>query len=915
MKELPTIPNEKERLKALESYSIMDSLSEKEYDSITQLAAYICDTPISLVSLLDQERQWFKSRVGISVSETPKSISFCQYAIMGDEVYEVPNALEDDLFVDNPLVTGNPDIRFYAGAPLKDSDGFNLGTLCVIDTIPRKLTTEQKEALSLLANQVINLLNLRRNNNRLIETQKEFKNFLELSKDLVCIANIDGTFRRVNPAFSAVLGYTKVELEGKPFIDFVHIDDVEKTYKEVEKLSRGEKTVSFENRYRCKNGNYVFLSWNSSPDPETENLYCIARDVTLEKQKQEELFNTSTDLKALLNATEFSIVSSGLDGVINQFNKGAETMLGYKAEDVVGKITPEIFHLKEEVIKRAQDLSEEFGITIEPGYDTFVYKARELGIADLQEWSYVRKDGTTFPMQLSVSAIKNSYGDITGYLGIAKDITNEKEAERNLIESNTLLDKSEGIAKIGSWKFNSSSKKLMLSKGHRKIFELEGVPDDQLYQAYRDRIQTEDLLLLDQQDENILKTGESYRTNYRINFPDDRFKYITEIGRPFKNENGELIGLQGLVQDVTEKTLAEHKIQEKSKEVNDIRAALDESSIVSVTDLNGVFTFVNDNFCAISKYSQEELIGANQRIISDYLTSDFAKNILRTVVKGEIWKGEIRNRAKDGTFYWEKTTIVPFVNTKGKIYQYIAISTDITDQKLAEENLNNALIDLEKNIKELDQFAYVVSHDLKAPLRAINNLAEWIIEDMPEMPDDVGDNLKLLQGRILRMENLINGILDYSRVGRTHIEKQKIDVREMLDQIIDTFVPAQNYEVSITETMPQLFDAKILLYQVFSNIISNAVKYNDKEYGRITCEYVDLPDHYQFKISDNGPGIPKEYQEKVFGVFQTIEARDKKESTGIGLSIVKKIIDEKGGVIYIESENNEGTTFVFNLPK
>ena len=285
------------------------------------------------------------------------------------------------------------------------------------------------------------------------------------------------------------------------------------------------------------------------------------------------------------------------------------------------------------------------------------------------------------------------------------------------------------------------------------------------------------------------------------------------------------------------------------------------------------------------------------------------------MVKGEIWKGEIRNRAKDGTFYWEKTTIVPFVNTKGKIYQYIAISTDITDQKLAEENLNNALIDLEKNVKELDQFAYVVSHDLKAPLHAINNLAEWIVEDMPEMPDDVADNLKLLQGRILRMENLINGILDYSRIGRIQIEKQKIDVREMLDQIIDTFVPAQNYEVSITETMPQLFDAKILLYQVFSNIISNAVKYNDKELGRITCEYVDLPDHYQFKISDNGPGIPKEYQEKVFGVFQTIEARDKRESTGIGLSIVKKIIDEKGGVIYIESENNQGTTFVFNLPK
>ena len=136
MKKIPLPTNESDRLKALESYSVMDTLPENEYDAITQLASYICGTPIALVSLLDKERQWFKSTVGLGVTETPREISFCQYAIMGEEVYEVTNALENKLFADNPLVTGNPDIRFYAGAPLKDSDGFNLGSLCVIDTVP-----------------------------------------------------------------------------------------------------------------------------------------------------------------------------------------------------------------------------------------------------------------------------------------------------------------------------------------------------------------------------------------------------------------------------------------------------------------------------------------------------------------------------------------------------------------------------------------------------------------------------------------------------------------------------------------------------------------------------------------------------------------------------------------------------------
>ena len=448
MKKIPLPTNESERLTALESYSIMDTLPEKEYDAITQLASYICGTPIALVSLLDKERQWFKSSVGLGASETPREISFCQYAIMGEEVYEVTNALENKLFAANPLVTGNPDIRFYAGAPLKDSDGFNLGSLCVIDTVQRTLNTEQKNALKLLANQVVLLLQLRKKNADLNNTQKEFQNFIDLSKDLVCIANVDGLFYKVNPAFTSVLGYSKEELEGIPFVNFVHPDDLASTYREVEKLSNGELTISFENRYLCKNGEYVVLSWNTSPDPVTGNLYCIARDMTLENDQKEALVKTSSELSAILNSTEFSVIATDLEGTIKEFNKGAEIMLGYTAAEVVDKTSPAIAHVLDEVIKRSEELTVELGEKVLPGFDVFVVKARKLGIADSHQWTYVRKDGSTLPIQLSVTAIKNSEDEITGYLGIAKDITKEKEAQLNLVNSNKLLDESQSIAKI-----------------------------------------------------------------------------------------------------------------------------------------------------------------------------------------------------------------------------------------------------------------------------------------------------------------------------------------------------------------------------------------------------------------------------------------------------------------------------------
>jgi PAS domain S-box-containing protein len=916
MKINPKPENEIERLKALEEYLIMDSLPEKEYDSITQLASYICGTPIALVSLIDDERQWFKSSIGLDATETSRDLSFCQYAIMGEDVYEVNNALENELFAKNPLVTGNPNIRFYAGAPLKDANGFNLGSLCVIDTEPRILSIEQKNALKLLANQVVLLLDSRKKNADFLNSQKELQNFIELSKDLVCIANVDGFFYKVNPAFTDVLGYSKEELEGKPFIDFIHPDDLEKTFKEVEKLSNGHKTISFENRYRCKNGDYILLSWNTSPDPVTGYLYCIARDITLEKQQQEELVNIATDLTSILNATEFAIISSDLDGTIKQFNRGAEKLLGYKSEEVIGKITPSIFHVWDEVVKHTEDLIKEFGENLVPGYDTFVLKARELGIADSNEWTYVRKDGSLIPIVLSITAIKNNLGELTGYLGISKDITNEKEAELNLISSNKLLDESQSIAKIGSWKFDLMTNDLIWSKGHYQIFDLEELPSDELFLAYRSKIHPDDLSNLDKVIENTLITGGDLLYNHRILFSDGTLKYVVGIGKPYKNEKGEVVGIQGTIQDITDKTLAEQKIEEKAKEINDIKSALDESAIVAITDQKGIFSYVNENFCTVSKYSKEELIGHDQQIISTgYHSIEFRRDVFVTIANGNIWKGEVMNKAKDGSYYWESATIVPFLNEKGKPYQYVAISTDITQEKLAKENLNNALKDLEKKNAELDQFAYVVSHDLKAPLRAINNLAEWIVEDMPEMPDEVRSNFGLLRGRILRMENLINGVLEYSRIGRTKIEKETTDLKKMLNQIVDFVVPVEGFEISIADNMPIIETEKILLQQVFSNLISNSVKYNDKPIGEIECLYESLDDFHQFTVKDNGPGIAEEYRKKVFEVFQTIEARDKKESTGIGLSIVKKIIEEKAGLIYIESENDNGTSFIFTLPK
>ncbi|MBK0401589.1 GAF domain-containing DNA-binding protein [Adhaeribacter sp. BT258] len=169
------------RLEALESYDILDSAPEADFDALTRLAAYICETPISLISLIDAQRQWFKSKLGLEVPETPREISFCQYAILQPEVFEVEDATRNDIFRENPLVTGEPNIRFYAGAPLITHEGFSLGTLCIIDTVPRSLSGKQKDALQSLARTVVTHLELRRARLTLENEKEKLENLLKLA--------------------------------------------------------------------------------------------------------------------------------------------------------------------------------------------------------------------------------------------------------------------------------------------------------------------------------------------------------------------------------------------------------------------------------------------------------------------------------------------------------------------------------------------------------------------------------------------------------------------------------------------------------------------------------------------------------------------------------------------------------------
>jgi PAS domain S-box-containing protein len=330
----------------------------------------------------------------------------------------------------------------------------------------------------------------------------------------------------------------------------------------------------------------------------------------------------------------------------------------------------------------------------------------------------------------------------------------------------------------------------------------------------------------------------------------------------------------------------------------------------------GILTDCNPAATRLVGREKSELIGQHQRILHPpkSLAGEYSQTFKEHLGEkhGQTLEDEIVTKTGKVKDVAIKASLI---EVRGKKFLQ-GIFRDITENKKAETIKTQLLEQLASANQELKDFAYVVSHDLKAPLRGIKTIADWISTDYADKLDDDGkEQLKLLANRVDRMHNLIDGILQYSRIGRIEEEKVQVDLNKLVLEIIDMLAPPENIYITIENKLPTIVFEQTRIMQVFQNLLSNAIKYMDKPKGIIKVGCVEENGFWKFNVTDNGPGIEEKYFEKIFKIFQTLAPRDEFESTGIGLTVVKKIVELYKGKIWVESKVGEGTTFFFTLPK
>ncbi len=537
----------------------------------------------------------------------------------------------------------------------------------------------------------------------------------------------------------------------------------------------------------------------------------------------------------------------------------------------------------------------------------YVKQMKQKGSMTL-EGLHRRRDGTVFPVDVNVSIIQKKWDSYV--IAVARDITERKKAEEALRQSKGKLDAMLNSIADHMSMMDEELNIVWANETAKRIFG-DDIIGRKCYEVYHRRhkpCEPYPCIAL-----KAFEDGQIHEHDTQVIGEDGEvIDFHCTAYVALRNEEGKPTAVLEISRDITEHKKAEEKIQQAAEEwITTFNSITD---LVSIHDKDFKLVKVNKALADAFGAEPEELIGKTcYEIIHGTKEPPAYCPHKQTIDTKKPQRAEFFEPRLG--IYVEASTS-PIFDENGEIIASIHIAKDITQRKKAEERQAQLLEEVEGINRELKDFAYVVSHDLKAPLRGIRTLADWMLTDYADKFNEEGkERMNQLIRRVERMHNLIEGVLTYSRVGRVREEQVRVNLNELVPDIINSIVPPENIAITIENELPIVKCEPTRIGQVFQNLLSNAIKYMDKPQGRINIGCAEEDGFWEFSVRDNGPGIEEKYFEKIFKMFQTLSPQDEFESTGVGLAVVKKIVVLYGGEIRLESKPGEGSTFFFTLPK
>lgn len=905
--------NETERLAALRQAGLLDTAPEERFDRLTRLVQRYFEVDIVLVSLVDEERQWFKSKQGLETCETGRDIAFCAHAILSNDTLVIPDTRQDPSFADNPLVVGTPNIAFYAGAPIF-LDGQALGTLCIIDTKPRTLNQQQLESLRDFANAIEQEIHDRldeRAQHQLAEREFHYRAVLEGTRIGTWQWNVQTGETVFNPRWAEIIGYTLEELAPisiETWQRFAHPNDLERSAAALERHFKGEAPYyDIECRMRHKDGHWVWVHdrgqvFERTEDGEPLLMFGTHVDISEQKLSKQALQESKEQFEALVN---------NIPGITYRCLVDEEWTMVYMS----GDIDPLSGYPASDFINNTM---RSYASVIHPDdrnkLEQEVAKHIEQRTSWLLNYRIMHKDGSIRFVEERGAAEYDDDGSVRYLDGFVLDATDAKKLKRQLI---ALAEQIPGVIyQYQQWPDGRAA----FPFASDKIKAIYGVTPEQVKHdasAAFDAILPDDLESIAASIEMSRQQLSVWEHEYRVRDNDGNIKWLLGRATPERMPDDSVVW-HGYIYDITETKQHYLDLEHANEQLHLAQSRLDLSSRQAqigywqaslksgalwwsdmIYELFGFDLKTTEPSIDLFKRAVHpddlELVEASERRAQETGLHDVVHRIIR----------------QDGEVRWmhELAQMLPESSNPDLIM--IGTVQDVTERMRLQQMK--------------DEFIATVSHELRTPLTSICGALKLIQATQSNSMTDKGLSLvTVANNNAQRLLRLINDLLDVEKLiaGKMRFDVLSYDVVSLVEQAImdhTTYADKFGMELVLKKNLPAK-DTEVLVdesrfQQIMANLLSNAIKFSP-ENSNVEVKLSLQSGMCEIEVADQGPGIPADYQTRLFKRFSQADSSDTKSKggTGLGLALAKELVENMNGNIGYRENKPIGACFFIHLP-